>query len=117
MTNKNAVVTCDDGTEVSVYCAHKDLVLTELVKGNPENPNQHPPNQIDLLAKIIRHQGWRNPIVVSTRSKMVVKGHGRLQAARALGCERVPVDYQDYDSAEAEFADLLATTSWPNCLT
>jgi len=101
-------VKCADGTEIPVYCAYNATVLTELVAGNPKNPNQHPPNQIDLLAKIIRGQGWRAPITISTRSKMVVKGHGRLEAAKALGCECVPVDYQDYDSEEAEIADLLA---------
>jgi len=104
----STAVKCVDGTEIPVYCAYNDTVLTELVTGNPKNPNQHPPNQIELLAKIIKGQGWRAPITISTRSKLVVKGHGRLEAAKALGCESVPVDYQDYASEEAEIADLLA---------
>ena len=34
---------------------------------------EHPESQIIALAKIIRHQGWRNPIVVSKRSNFVIK--------------------------------------------
>ena len=75
---------------------------------NPRNPNKHPEAQVALLAKIIEKQGWRSPIVVSNRSGFVVKGHGRLLAATKLACERVPVDFQDYPSDEAEMADLLA---------
>lgn len=44
---------------------------------------------------------------VSTRSGMIVSGHGRYQAARLLQCP-VPVDFQDYASAEEELADLTA---------
>jgi len=61
-----------------------------------------------LLAKIIDYQGWRNPIVVSTRSGFIVKGHARLTAAEVLELEEVPVDYQDYDSEAQEWADMLA---------
>ena len=75
---------------------------------NPRNPNKHPERQIAALAEIIKHQGWRNPIVVSRRSGFVVKGHGRLLAARLLGEAKVPVDYQDYDNEASEWADMIA---------
>ena len=91
-----------------IYCAHTDVVATDSLIENPRNPNRHPEDQIIALAKIIRHQGWRNPIVVSRRSGFVVKGHGRLLAARMLGLEEVPVDYQDYDNEAAEWADMVA---------
>ncbi len=68
-----------------IYCAHTDVAATDSLIENPRNPNRHPEDQIIALAKIIRHQGWRNPIVVSRRSGFVVKGHGRLLAARMLG--------------------------------
>ena len=44
---------------------------------------------------------------VSTRSGMIVSGHGRYQAAWILRCP-VPVDFQDYASEEEELADLTA---------
>ena len=91
-----------------IYCAHTDVVATDSLIENPRNPNRHPEDQIIALAKIIRHQGWRNPIVVSRRSGFVVKGHGRLLAARMLGLEEVPVDYQDYENEAAEWADMVA---------
>ena len=91
-----------------IYCAHTDVVATDSLIENPRNPNRHPEDQIIALAKIIRHQGWRNPIVVSRRSGFVVKGHGRLLAARMLGLENVPVDYQDYENEAAEWADMVA---------
>jgi hypothetical protein len=31
--------------------------------------------------------GWRNPVTVSRRSGLIVRGHGRLEAALLIGCE------------------------------
>jgi site-specific DNA-methyltransferase (adenine-specific)/modification methylase len=78
------------------------------LRKHPSNPNTHPERQIELLGKIIREQGWRAPITVSNRSGYIVRGHGRLQAAQWLGLKTVPVDRQDYESDEAELADLIA---------
>lgn len=93
---------------IAVYCAHDKIVKTDSLVGNPRNPNTHPKEQVEALAKIIKRQGWRHPIVVSNRSGFVVKGHGRLLAAAALGVSHVPVDYQDYESEASEYADLMA---------
>ena len=81
------------------------MVDIEAMVENPRNPNKHSDKQISLLAKIIKSQGWRNPIVVSNRSGFIVKGHCRLAAARLLEVESVPVDYQDYDTEAAEWVD------------
>jgi len=93
---------------IPVFCAYDELVPIESVVGNPRNPNTHPERQIALLAKIIDAQGWRAPITVSTRSGFVVRGHGRLMAARLLGKTHVPVDRQDYADEASEWADLVA---------
>lgn len=93
---------------VEVHCAYDKLVDTAALIGNPRNPNTHPDKQIALLAKIIIMQGWRAPITVSNRSGFIVRGHGRLMAAKAAGLEQCPVDYQDYDTEAAEWADLIA---------
>jgi hypothetical protein len=47
-------------TDPAVFCAHTELVDIEKLVPNPRNPNRHPENQIKLLAKIIRAQGWRS---------------------------------------------------------
>lgn len=93
---------------IPVYCSHSEIVNIESVVPQPKNPNKHNDKQIELLAKIIKAQGWRNPIVVSNRSGFVVKGHGRLMAAQKLGVSQVPIDRQDYASEAEEYADLLA---------
>jgi len=82
--------------DVQVYCAYDELVDPVSLVPNPRNPNQHPDRQIELLAKMIEHQGWRTLITVSNRSGFVVRGHVRLQAAFKLGVETMPVDRQDY---------------------
>lgn len=93
--------------DILVYCAFDKIVELAELKPNPKNPNRHPENQIEMLAKIIETQGWRAPVKVSTRSGYIVSGHGRYLAAQMIGCP-VPVDYQDYSSEAEEMADLLA---------
>lgn len=93
---------------MKVNCSHTKLVDIKDLKPNPRNPNVHPMEQIALLAKILKAQGWRSPIVVSNRSGFIVKGHGRLQAAISAGFKKAPVDFQDYESDEAEISDIIA---------
>jgi hypothetical protein len=75
---------------------------------NPKNNNIHPPEQIERLAKIIKAQGFRNPLTVSNRSGFVLCGHGRIQAAKKLGMTQLPVIYQDFDNEAQEYAHLTA---------
>lgn len=91
-----------------VHCTHTELRDPAVLVEHPRNPNRHPQKQIELLARIIRHQGWRNPIVISARSGFVVAGHGRLAAARLLGAAEVPVDVQAFETEADEWAHLVA---------
>ena len=91
-----------------VLCAHTSLADPATLKPNPANPNRHSAHQIQILAAIIQEQGWRAPITVSKRSGLIVRGHGRLEAALLMGCDNVPVDEQDYANEAEELADLLA---------
>ena len=93
---------------IAAHCSFDRAVdLVDLVE-HPSNPNKHSDKQIALLAKIIRNQGWRNPVVVSNRSGFIISGHGRLAAAKLLNVENVPVDYQDFASEAEEHAHLIA---------
>lgn len=76
----------------------------DALKPNPKNRNKHPEDQIKRLMKLIEYQGFRQPIIVSTRSGFVVAGHGRLEAAKKLALKEVPVLYQDFASDEQEYA-------------
>lgn len=106
MKENNSVKGYADG--IPVYCAHDAIVATEEMKPNPKNPNTHPDEQLKRLGAIIRGAGWRNPITVSKRSGLIVRGHGRLAAAKLEGLNEVPVDYQNYASEAEELADLVA---------
>lgn len=95
-----------DGIEV--WCSFEKLAPVADLKPNPRNPNTHPARQIELLAKNIRYFGFRHPITVSKLSGYIVAGHGRLAAAKHLGLQLVPVDYQDFLSESDEMAVLIA---------
>lgn len=93
---------------VPVFCAYDAIVPLEELRPNPGNPNHHGTDQIKRLASVIWATGWRNAITVSRQSGMIVKGHGRMEAAQLAGMSEAPVEYQDYDSEAEEWADLIA---------
>lgn len=93
---------------MAVYCAFDEIVEISELKENPKNPNTHSEEQIELLAKVIQKTGWRAAITVSNLSGLIVKGHGRLQAAKAAGFKEVPVEYQNFKDEEEEMSALLA---------
>ena len=95
-------------TDIAIHCSYTELADPVTLVPNPRNPNQHPKKQIEMLAKIIKTQGWRAPVTVSKRSGYVVRGHGRLLAGLLLGTGQIPIDRQDYASEAEEWADLIA---------
>jgi hypothetical protein len=95
----------------------KDIRLVDVdsLIPNPKNNNKHPKEQIERLAKLIKYQGFRNPLVVSNRSGFVLCGHGRIEAAKLAGLKQVPVMYQDFENEAQEYAYLTsdnAIASW-----
>ncbi len=95
----------------------KDIRLVDIdsLILNPKNNNKHPPEQIERLAKLIKFQGFRNPLVVSNRSGFVLCGHGRIEAAKKAGLKELPVMYQDFTDEAQEYAYLTsdnAIASW-----
>lgn len=94
--------------DVPVFCAHDELLELAKIIPNPKNPNEHPFEQVKLLAEVIKAQGWRAPITISRRSGFIVAGHGRLAAAYAMGADVAPVDYQNFASEAEEYAALVA---------
>ena len=91
-----------------INCSYNEIRDIVNLTAHPKNPNTHNDEQIRLLSEIIRHQGWRNPIVVSSRSGFIVAGHGRLLAAEMLGLKKVPVDLQDFKTEADELSHLIA---------
>jgi Fe-S-cluster formation regulator IscX/YfhJ len=93
---------------MKINCSHDELVDLHKIIPNPKNPNNHPENQIERLAKLIDYQGQRHPIIVSKRSGFVVAGHGRLAAIQKLQWEKAAVNYQDFESEAQEYAFIVS---------
>lgn len=55
-----------------------------------QNARQHPPEQIEQIKASITHFGFTVPLLISETGR-VIAGHGRLEAARALGLTVLPV--------------------------
>lgn len=88
----------------------KDICMVDIHKITPnaKNANQHTPEQIERLMKLIDYQGFRNPLIVSNRTGFLIAGHGRLEAAKKLGMEKLPVIYQDFENEAQEYSYLIS---------
>ncbi len=65
-------------------------VSLDRLRPYPGNARSHSRKQLKLIADSIKRFGFTNPILV-TNDFEVVAGHGRLQAAKSLGMQLVPV--------------------------
>jgi DNA modification methylase len=57
---------------------------------DPDNPRKHSHSQIRAIAKSIQTFGFNAPILIDKYGK-IIAGHGRYEAAKALGLLQVPV--------------------------
>ena len=67
-----------------------ELIEVEKLIPYAKNAKKHPKKQIEQIAKSIKEFGFNQPIVVDSKNNIVV-GHGRLEAAKFLKIDRVPV--------------------------
>lgn len=93
---------------MKIHCLYDDLVDLDNLKPHPKNRNKHPEDQIKRLAQILLYQGWRYPVKVSKLSGHVTSGHGRIEAAKVNGWKNVPVNFQEYENENQEYADVQA---------
>jgi hypothetical protein len=71
------------------------------------NARTHSPEQISQLAASIVEFGFTNPILVDSEHG-VIAGHGRLEAARDLALDEVPVVVLDHLTPKQKKAYILA---------
>lgn len=64
------------------------VAISEL-KLDPMNPRIHSDRQLKLLAKSIGAFGFVSPVLIDAH-RHVIAGHGRIEAAKLLGCRVVP---------------------------
>ena len=64
----------------------------EIAKINqyPDNPKEHPDEQVDMIINSIREFGFNQPIVIDKNNEIIV-GHGRYLAALKMGMQEVPI--------------------------
>ena len=89
-------------------CSYDELVECHKLVPHPDNPNKHPETQIERLAKIIDYQGQRSPIIVCKETGFIVVGHGRLEAIKKLGWDKVAVNYQTFKDDAQRYAHMTA---------
>jgi DNA modification methylase len=72
----------------------------------PDNPRIMPPGEMESLKRSISRWGMVEPIVARKADRMVIGGHQRLEAAKALGMTRVPVVFVDVDEHQAKMLNV-----------
>ena len=94
--------------EVQVKADSIELVHVNELIPHPKNMHDHSPKQIDRLSKLIEYQGFRNPLIVQKGTNLIVAGHGRLEAAKKLGMQTVPVVYQEFENEAQLYAYIVS---------
>lgn len=84
-----------------IYCATSGLKLAK------RNARTHSKKQIQQIAASIRQFGFVNPVLVDD-SGGIVAGHGRVEAARLLGLDKVPTIRLGHLTEEQRRAYILA---------
>lgn len=85
-----------------------EFINPELIVPWDKNANNHTDEQIKRLCKLIEHNGFRDPLIISKRSGFLICGHGRLICAKKLKLETVPVIYQDFRDEAEEYQFMVA---------
>ena len=91
-------------------------VETDKLIPYPNNPKEHPDEQIDKIAGSIQEYGFVQPLVVDDENQVII-GHGRLKAAKKLDLDEVPViksgDLSDSQKRALRIADnRIAESGW-----
>jgi len=81
-------------------------VLISRLRPFPGNPRVMPEGEMKKLCRSIETFGLVEPIVVRRSDGLVIGGHQRLEAAKALGMKTVPVVYVEVSEAEAHTLNL-----------
>ena len=77
-------------TQGGVKMPQVKMVHIDSLRAHPRNPRVHPESLISKLKGSIEEFGWTNPVLV-TEDGIIIAGHARTKAARAMGVMEVPV--------------------------
>lgn len=70
------------------------------------NARKHGQKDVDAIRKSIEADGFNDPLAVWGKKNVIIEGHGRLMAARALGMKELPCIRLDHltDEQRREYA-------------
>jgi len=106
--------------KVQVQDSAAEWVPIGTLHGWDKNPKRHPEEQIKDLMRSIQRFGW-GAVILATPQGEIIAGHGRLEAAKRLGLDRVPVRWMNLDPVEAHLLNLADNKltelgEWDNAL-
>jgi len=79
---------------------------------NPRNSRTHSKKQIHQIAASIREFGFNNPVLIDSGG-MILAGHGRVEAAKLVGLDSVPILRLDHLTNEQKRVYALADNRIP----
>ncbi len=84
----------------STWPAGTEMVSVSALKPYARNARTHSRRQIKKIAASIERFGFVNPVLIDENNQ-IIAGHGRVAAAKLLGCQEVPtLRIEHLDEAE-----------------
>ena len=83
-------------------------ISVDKLKPYAKNARKHTADDVQYIANSIKQFGFNDPIGVWGKDNIIVEGHGRLEAAKMLGMDSVPIIHLDHMTDEQRRAYGLA---------
>ena len=96
-----------DGVALGGMALKVEMLSIGALRSYARNPRTHSPKQIRQIAESIRRFRFTNPILIDA-NRVVIAGHGRLEAAKLLGIRRVPTIRLDHMTEAEKRAYIIA---------
>ena len=84
------------------------MLAVDELKPYERNARRHGEEDVAAIAESIREFGFNDPIGIWGKDNLIVEGHGRLEAAKSLGMEKVPCIRLDHLTDKQRRAYALA---------
>jgi ParB-like nuclease domain len=86
-------ITCAGAESPEAPCGldrHIEMRAIEALKPSKTNARSHSKQQLEQIARSIDRFGFVNPVLID-EANQIIAGHGRVEAAKRLGLDHVPV--------------------------
>ena len=77
------------------------MVDIEILIPDPNNERKHDEKNLKAIRGSLKQFGQVEPLVVRRSNNILIGGHGRLEAMKSLGMEKVSVHYVDFDELKS----------------